>query len=150
MPDYETLDTIADAYIPGLALFSLIAIAISAMQGRWEMAALRLLTILVFTVIAYGLMFIDFWLGLWPAFALDYSTHTAVSLVLVMFLSVINKNLAVFWLFSFIAYVLLMLYQQYHTLADIVTTAVAVIVPTWTAATYLYGRWPFNRIHHDQ
>jgi hypothetical protein len=150
MPDYETLDTIADAYIPALALFSLIAIAISAIQGQWQIAALRLLTILIFAVIAYGFMFIDSWLKLWPALELDYSTHTAVSLVLVIFLSVINKKLAVFWLVSFIAYALLMLYQQYHTLADIVTTAVVVIVPTWLIAAYCYRHWPFRRNSHDQ
>lgn len=146
MPDYETLDTIADAYIPLLALFSLSAIAISAIQGRWRMAIIRLLTILIFAAVAYGFMFIDSWLGLWPAFGLDYSTHTAVSLVLVIFLSVTNKKLAVFWLVSFIAYVLLMLYQRYHTLADIVSTAVVVIVPTWLITAYCYRHWPFRRI----
>ncbi len=146
MPDYETLDTIADAYIPVLALYSVFVIAISAMRSRWRTAALRLLTILIFAAVAYGFMFIDSWLGLWPAFGLDYSTHTAVSLVLVIFLSVTNKKLAVFWLVSFIAYVLLMLYQRYHTLADIVSTAVVVIVPTWLITTYCYRHWPFRRI----
>lgn len=144
MPDYETLDTIADAYTPALALFSLIAIAISAIQGRWRTAALRLMTIFIFAIIAYGFMFIDSRLELWPRFALDYSTHTAVSLVLVIFLSVINKKLAAFWLISFLAYVLLMLYQQYHTIADIVTTAVAVIIPTWLVTAYFYRHWPWK------
>jgi hypothetical protein len=145
MPDYKTLDTIADAYIPALALFSLLAIAISAIQCQWRIVALRLLAILIFAVIAYGFMFIDSWLKLWPALGLDYSTHTAVSLVLVIFLSLINKKLAAFWLVSLIAYLLLMRYQQYHTFADMATTTVAVIVPTWIAAAYF-----LSELLHDQ
>jgi hypothetical protein len=150
MPNYETLDTIADAYIPILALFSLIAIAIPATQHRRKVATQRLLKILIFAAIAFGLMFIDSWLGLWPAFGLDYSSHTAVSLVLVIFLSLINKKLIIFWMVSFIAYLLLMRYQQYHTFADMVTTTVAVIIPTWMVAAYFYHLWPFRRNSYDR
>ena len=143
MPSYETLDTIADSYTPLLAIVSLALILTPLFKTQWRLAGWRLLTVVLVLSIAYGLMFIDGLFNLWPSFGLDYSTHTAVALVLVSFLATNKPRLSTLWFGSFVAYVLLMLYQGYHTVSDIVVTGVAVIVPAWLVLSTLYKRWPF-------
>ncbi len=77
-------------------------------------------------VAAYAIMFIDQHFSLWPNFDLDYSTHSAVSLVLIITLSVMMASWRGVWLLSLGCYFLLMLYQQYHSVADIVSTVMIV------------------------
>lgn len=124
--DYETLDKIADSYIPLLASVFLVGWIGFAIKSPGE--RVRLLRVFIFVLcllaVSYGGMFFDNALHLWPLFGLDYSTHTAVSLSLVLGLSVLAPR---FWMLaasSFVAYALLMLYQKYHSLADIISTAV--------------------------
>lgn len=123
---YETLDTIADAYTPIIALCCLGIILLSLQHNRkrcWLLGA----ALLCGLVVAYGLMAIDQQCSLWPRWGLDYSTHTAVSLVLVIFLVVTTKHpWGLISIGSLSAYFLLMLYQKYHTVEDILTTAVVV------------------------
>jgi hypothetical protein len=95
-------------------------------------------------LVAYGLMFLDRHLGIWPAFGLDYSTHTATALGLVILLSIEARKLAGVWSISFVCYVLLMLYQRYHTVADVVTTAVAVSFPLILILVYLHRSGRIN------
>jgi hypothetical protein len=92
----------------------------------------------VVAFVAYGFMFLDRRLNIWPAFGLDYSTHTAIALGLVIFLSFNMRKLVTFWIGSLVSYVLLMWYQRYHTIADIATTGVAVGIPIGLIMTYLY------------
>jgi hypothetical protein len=129
VPSYETLDAIADAYNPLLALVSLLLIAARVFKAKWKLAGVGMAGFMTVALVAYGLMFLDRHLGIWPAFGLDYSTHTATALGLVILLSIEARRLATLWSISFICYVLLMLYQRYHTVADVVTTAVAVSFP---------------------
>lgn len=129
MFSYETLDKIADAYTPMLAIVSLAFIIVSVIRAQWRTAGLLLLTVTMILAIAYGLMFLDGRFDIWRTFGLDYSTHTAVALVLVAFLAANNPQFAVFWVGSLMAYVLLMLYQGYHTVSDITVTAAVVVVP---------------------
>lgn len=124
--DYETLDKIADSYIPLLAIVFLMGWIGCAIKLPGE--RVRLLRVFIFAlcllVVSYGGMFFDNALHVWPFFGLDYSTHTAVSLSLVLGLCVLAPR---FWMLaasSFVAYALLMLYQNYHSLADIISTAV--------------------------
>lgn len=126
MPDYETLDNIADAYVPLLALLSLFSLSRTAYLSRWRQLATDTALFVSILLIAYGLMFLDNYLGIWPAFGLDYSTHTAVALALVIFLMSSTKHYSAYLLGSLVLYFLLMLYQGYHSLADILTTAVVV------------------------
>lgn len=129
MPSFEVLDLLADAYTPLLALAVLASIVLSARENSWRMGALRAASLAAGLAVAFGFMLLDMRLGIWPAFGLDYSTHTAVALVLVAFLVSDRPRFALLWIGSLIAYLLLMLYQGYHPLADIVTTAAAVIIP---------------------
>lgn len=142
MPSYETLDSIADAYIPLLAILSLSFIVISVFKSRWRVAGLQILALTFVLLIAYGLMFLDNRFQIWPAFGLDYSTHTAVSLALVAFLSFNKSNWLIVWLGSLIAYLLLMLYQRYHTFSDIAVTSAVILVPLWLVLAFIYRKWP--------
>ena len=126
MLDYQTLDTIADAYTPILAILSVAVIAGCAFHQRWKLTCLNFSLLLAGAVISYGLMYLDRALHLWPSIGLDYSTHTAVALVLVVSLTLILPRYTLLWPVSFLCYLLLMLYQKYHSLNDIISTAFAV------------------------
>jgi hypothetical protein len=138
MPSYETLDAIADSYTPSLALISLALIAAGLWRARWRLAGTRAVAFATVASVAYGLMFLDRHLSLWSAVGLDYSTHTAVSLGLVIFLVFSAPKLWVIWIGSFLGYVSLMLYQRYHTISDIATTSAVVGIPVGLAIAYLY------------
>jgi len=86
-----------------------------------------LLTLLLGVTFIYLIMFIDQQLQICSNLALDYSTHTALALVFVTFLSFISSRALVISLLSMLMYIALMLYQNYHTLLDIVTTAFIVL-----------------------
>ncbi len=127
MFSYATLDTIADAYIPLLGGLSLGFVAAPLIRGAWRLARGRLAMVFSGLVCAYGLLLIDNQFGTWASFGMDFSTHSAVALVLIMFLMFCATRLSLLWLISLAAYALLMLYQGYHTLADIVTTSLVVV-----------------------
>ena len=128
--DYETLDNIADAYIPLLAIIAFLASALvfSGSQNRIKIALTRLTYLSILLGIAYGFMFLDNAYSLWPSLGLDYSTHTAVSLALVLFLVLLIPKLFLLWSTSLVAYCSLMLYQQYHSAADIISTAFVLFI----------------------
>ena len=128
MLDYETLDIIADTYIPALAILSILNLSRSAIARNWGRLSLEVLFLVYAFTLAYGLMFIDNQFALWPTFGLDYSTHTAVAMVLVVFLGLRIKSAWAFWLGSLVGYALLMLYQDYHSISDIITTALALCI----------------------
>jgi hypothetical protein len=148
-PSYETLDTIADAYAPLLLIVSLAFIVVALFRARWRAAGLLLLTVSAVLAIAYGIRFFDSRFNIWSTFGLDYSTHTAVALVLVASLTANMPRLAVLWVGSLIVYALLMLYQGYHTVPDIAATAAVVIVPTWLVVARLYDHRPFRTAHNS-
>ncbi len=114
-----------------MAIATLFRIATPAVQGNPRQTGLWVLAVVLLLLLAYGLVFLDLRLGLWSHVGLDYSTHTAVSLVLALFLSSSWPRLGTLWRGSWVAYILLMSYQRYHTLADIAVTAFAVGIPAW-------------------
>ena len=128
MLSYATLDAIADAYTPLLALACLAILLRPLRALQWRVLGLRMTSLAAGALVAYGLMFLDNWLAIWPMAQLDYSTHTAVALVLVIFLSRSWPASRLWCWVSLCAYGLLMLFQRYHSVADILTTAVVVAV----------------------
>ena len=128
MLDYQTLDTIADSFIPLLFIWALLLLAKSLVQRDYSGAIQHCVCLAYGLVLAYSMMFIDKYLSLWPSFGLDYSTHTAVAIVLLMTLWLRLNVSSAIWLGSYILYALLMLYQEYHSVADIITTALVVCV----------------------
>lgn len=81
-------------------------------------------------IVVYGLMFIDIKFGIWVYFGLDYSSHTATALAMCIFLGTAYKNLIVRigLAVSLIAYCSLMVFLNYHSWADILSTAVVVAI----------------------
>ena len=124
--NYETLDMIADLYNPVL-FFLYILFAVIYWRSNDKLASLKGFFGILF---CYILLFADHLLGLWKSFELDYSTHTAVAFSLVYF-HLHKRNLkqpaAIAFCISLAGYYILMLYQQYHTVADMLTTLIVVI-----------------------
>lgn len=128
MPDYETLDAIADAYTPLLALIWLACALWPLFWWRWRLSTRRMALGIASVLPCYILMFAERALGLWPRLGLDYSTHSAVAIAFVAILCTLLPRLRLVWLASLFAYFALMRYQGYHTVADILSTS-AVVAP---------------------
>lgn len=77
----------------------------------------------------YGLMWLDNTYQIWPAFGLDYSTHTAFALT---FCLPLVKHQHWSWLGMLLLYAWLMKSLNYHSWADMLTTLLA-----WSIATLL-------------
>jgi hypothetical protein len=131
MPTHETLHWIAGSYIPLLALLLLALVAKAFLRPDRRLARMRVLSVLAVLSIAWGFMLIDLCFDLFSAFGHDYSTHTAVALALVAVIARAVPRLAIMLAASFFSYLLLMLYQGYHTIPDMGITAVLVGIPTW-------------------
>lgn len=139
---YDNLDMIADAYIPSLGILVGIYFIYIFYKKDYYLLKKSIISLLILLFFSYGFMFLDNTFGWWPTLGLDYSTHTALAMSLVLFLSFYIKKIRIFTIISFIAYVLLMLYQKYHTLADIITTASCIVLAIlitlkYTKASYL-------------
>ena len=147
MPDYATLDAIADAHNPMLGLVWA-ALVLQALVARaWTIAGGRLALGLVALAVAYGLMALDAATGLWARFGLDASTHVAVAVAMIAWFAVASRAAGLFTFATFALYVPLMLYQRYHSAGDIATTALATALPmlplAWGARRWL--RCPSRR-----
>lgn len=124
--NYDTLDAIADSYIPLLLILFLTGFVKNLYQlwPNYRAPVLSLLYLISLLVITYGLMFFDNAARIWPAIGLDYSTHTAVALSLVFALCQAFPMLWKWFVLSMLAYAGLMLYQEYHSFLDICSTAI--------------------------
>ncbi|GEM79615.1 hypothetical protein [Vibrio superstes] len=121
---------IADIYTPLLALWSVRLL----LQEATPLRKISFTALMVTICIVYGSRFMDEWLGIWPAFKSDYSTHTAVALALVVHI-VIKVGL---WgrlvaVGSLLAYLQLMNHQQYHTYLDMVSTVIYLLPLFWVS-----------------
>ena len=115
------LAIIADLYSP-LLLILCLALCLYQWRKGLRFYAIRLLAI---AVASYTAMFIDHWLNLWGHLGLDFSTHTATSLGMVLFLAAWgSKKLGCALLGSLLAYCWIMYVENYHSWADMVSTAV--------------------------
>jgi len=133
---YQQLDAIADGVNPALAILAFVLpflVRPSRQYGRFAF----LLSTGVSMAAMYAIAWVDRAVGLWSAFRLDYSGHTGFAAVLVFSLFAWNRRLGTVLVIVLAGYIALMLYQEYHTIADILTTAL-VIVPL-TLAIHLLG-----------
>ncbi|MCP5207672.1 MAG: hypothetical protein H7A01_10745 [Hahellaceae bacterium] len=121
-----TLAFIADCYSPALVLLGLILLTTRVSSYGIRTGIYDSLSIVLPLAFIYGFMFVDNDIGLWHAASLDYSTHTAFALVWVLFTCQSSKKLLLPTIISLVCYFILMMYLQYHSLADIVTTSMAV------------------------
>ncbi len=91
MLDYQTLDTIADAYTPLLALVCLGLLTKAGYQKQFSQLKIQGLFVIYSLLVSYGIMVWDNQFNMWPALGLDYSTHTAVAFSLMASLCLMHK-----------------------------------------------------------
>lgn len=125
--NYQQLDVIADSYIPILGTLSLLWSVIKGCRSGIRSAFIDVVTMFLSVIYIYTLMFADKYLAAFSSIGLDYSTHTALALVFVVTLSFIGKTVRFITIISMLLYCLLMLYQGYHTVADIMLTGLLVL-----------------------
>lgn len=126
MTTFEILDIIADSYIPVLLLVCLAIVVNSFRSNGIKNGIYHLCLLTILILLVYFFQFLDHTFSLWLNFGLDYSTHTAFALAIVIFVVFTTRKITIAVVASFLCYLLLMLYQQYHTLADIVVTIAAI------------------------
>lgn len=145
---YETLDKIADSYIPLLLIIFLLGLIyrIYLVWPTFKSVGRVFGFAVVLILICYGCMFADKAMHIWPSLGLDYSTHTAASLSLVFALCVLFPRAWKFLVLSFIAYAILMLYQRYHSFTDIFTTTVVISILSFLVYKLLFSAGKDNQL----
>lgn len=126
---YEALDQIADLYNPLLLLAALILTTLSCRgsQAPYTNWLKRIVLVGCGLALVYGVQYLDHRLQLWPRLGWDYSTHTAFAMAMVWPLWYYGRPpWRWVWPTSLVIYGVLMLYQRYHTLADMVSTAIVI------------------------
>ena len=127
MTTFEKLDFIADSVNPALVALTIIFIVYNYIRQGVKTRKKNLIYFLLAIVCVYVLRFLDSKFKWGLSFGLDYSTHTALSLVCTMCLVKLSRKLQLLWWTAWLMYLLLMLYQGYHTIMDIVSTSVVLI-----------------------
>jgi hypothetical protein len=130
----HVLDVIADAINPSLLVLALAASWLQYGKPPWFFWGRILLSLGV----VYGMMFIDKQFQLWPHWELDYSTHTAFAVAVIVSLGMWHRRWFLILIPVLVIYAALMMILDYHSLADIVT-ATLVIAPL-TALIHGLGR----------
>jgi len=123
--NYESWDRIADAVNPTLGLITLALSLVMRRPGnppRWA----QLLLTLAAVASVYAIGWLDSRFALWPAAGLDFSTHTGVHVAIVASLWMIDRRLGIAGAVIALLYGALMIYQKYHSAADIASTAVVI------------------------
>ncbi|MCW8876835.1 MAG: hypothetical protein OQJ89_06710 [Kangiellaceae bacterium] len=137
MLSYQQWDAIADSYIPLLLTLSLIFLFVNFWQKKFKRGTFELSSLILGALSIYTIMFIDNALKIWPSFNSDYSTHTALALVFVFYLCEKHKIALVGAAVSMCGYIVLMMYQEYHTFLDIITTSIVVLPTLYLIRTLL-------------
>ncbi|WP_298772686.1 hypothetical protein [uncultured Shewanella sp.] len=121
---YQEWDFIADTYIPLLGVYFVISVVKISRNRGWINVKQSIVGIIVSIGFIYGLMWLDDTMNIWPRFGLDYSTHTALALVFMVYFSRQSTTKFILATSSMLLYCLLMVYQQYHSIMDILTTSI--------------------------
>lgn len=139
MRSYPRLDRIADAHNPvlGAVWLGLQSLPLRHRHGRRTMARFAVGLACLY---AYGCMRFDAAVPVGSRAALDYSIHAGVAVALLAAVRAATPRLAVMALVFFAVYVPLRVFQGYHTLPDIVTSALAVAVPALLIAAAFHKR----------
>ncbi|MEC6899709.1 hypothetical protein [Photobacterium piscicola] len=124
---FEQWAFITDLYTPMIVIICVISMVKLEREQGMRSGLFSLSGVLLSTAFIYAVMFVDNTLEIWPAFNLDYSTHTAIALVFIGYFIVYTPKLRGVMVFSIVGYALLMIHQKYHTLSDIISTTIIVM-----------------------
>jgi hypothetical protein len=131
---YEQWDVIADAFNPILLIVTLFVPLLARSSYRGGRGCFYFATAISLAAM-YFLSWVDHRLQLWRAVGWDYSTHTGLAIVLVVSLLFWKRSVGLVTVVAFVGYAVLMLYQKYHTVVDIVSTLL--VVASFSVATHL-------------
>lgn len=138
---YENLDRIADAFVPAQAIVVLVSAFVHLARQRFRLVGRLLVLLVLGLVLVYAMMHADNHYGFWPALGLDYSTHASIALMLTITLIVAVRGFWWLWCALVFAYLGLCLYQRYHSVADIATTALYLLPSHLGIARLVLGNW---------
>ena len=127
---YEQWDAVADSINPIMALL-VIALPFLLRPDRENRRLGFFAATGIGMAIMYALGWLDQRLLIWSAMGLDYSTHTGFAIVLIVSIWHWNRRAGALGTAVGMAYAVLMLYQRYHTAADVLSTAVVITAFTW-------------------
>jgi TRAP-type uncharacterized transport system fused permease subunit len=143
----DQLDAIADAVDPLLLLLTLALPVLASPRLSWWQRIWFYLA----AGIGIGNVYLWRWLDeiyrLWPSVGLDYSTHTALAVTLIVSLAELRRRWLCWLLPLLFAYAILMRYLNYHSFMDVFTTT-AVIVP-FTYFIHKVNKKPLPLSVHD-
>ncbi len=135
MTTFEKLDLIADSYIPLFFIYAILNIAQTYKTDKIK-GIIKVVTLISLIAPVYIIQSIDNHFHIWESFLYDYSSHTAFSLAMVFFF-IHDKIKTISIIVSlFLCYLLLMIYQQYHTAEDIITTIISLMPFMYFISSY--------------
>lgn len=125
MLSYDALDAIADSYTPLLFIGCMIS-GVFRFKNNDKLASLKGLA---GVLLCYLVMVIDHRFLFWESLGLDYSTHSSVAFALAYFLVYRQWRRGILRfvvVVSLLVYYWLEIFQQYHSIEDIVSTIVVI------------------------
>lgn len=128
MTEYQIVDAICDSVNPILLAVSLGLLLGQAIKRQRKRALVGFGFLIVGLSLVYGVQTLDSRFLLWDVFGGDYSTHTAFAVAVCLSI-ILSTNKIVPVVGVLVAYMVAMLYQQYHSFFDIATTLIALGVP---------------------
>ncbi len=125
MTTYQVVDFICDLVNP--VLFVACVLIIGKLSTKDKSNSIKLGLYLLWNLaITYGIMFLDNAFTFFKGYGLDYSTHTAFALSAGIVLLFLSRRLRLV-VGVIVVYAIAMLYQEYHTIEDLIVTVVVVI-----------------------
>lgn len=121
---YEVIDAICDAVNPALFIVAIGIAGFHCLKKNYKYSLFVGMAILYGLFVTYGILLIDTKIHLWKRMGMDYSTHTAFAFSMCFVIAVFLRK-PMLMSTVFIGYILAMVYQKYHTVADIFTTIFA-------------------------
>jgi hypothetical protein len=135
MTEYEIIDAVCDSVSP-ILFFTAVGVGIATLHKKdYKKSGVIFGLLFGGLLFVYAILFLDVRIKIWESFGSDYSTHTAFVIATCIAISA-GKRWAKWLLGVFFLYVLAMLYQQYHSLLDIVTTTLVIGGPLMLIRKY--------------
>ncbi|MEJ2693834.1 MAG: hypothetical protein P8166_12460 [Candidatus Thiodiazotropha sp.] len=133
MTEFEIIDTACDSVNPLLLLWAIGALFKDLYYRKPTRALATFALLLGGLLLVYATMFLDKKLAIWSFFEADYSTHTAFAIAVCIAITVSVEGAAKWAAILLFVYATAMLYQGYHSLLDIVSTAILIGLPLISA-----------------
>jgi len=124
-----SLAILADTYTPLLAIFCVFIL-------KSQFTKMRLLSLAIAFIYVTFFAFVEFHFGWWLALDANFSSHTAIVMVMIFALLQARFKIGVVAFTSVFAYGYLMVMLDYHSWFDILTT-ILVCFPCWLLFSYL-------------